>query len=127
MKALLILDNAPCHPPAEELVKTTRDEKIWTIYMPPNVTPLIQPMDQNPIRLMKMHYRSSILSKIVSSESENITELLKNLNLYDAASMISLGWYNIKQETLAKSWNKLLYSNDLEFDEEDDIPLSSLI
>lgn len=127
LKALLILDNAPSHPSAEELVKTTKDGKIWTIYMPPNVTPLIQPMDQNAIRLVKMQYRSSLPSKIVSSESNDIVGFLKGHTLYDAASMLGLAWNSLKQDTLSKCWNKILYATDLEFDEEDDIPLERLM
>lgn len=90
MKALLILDNAPSHPCAEDLVKQTEDGKIWVIYMPPNVTPLIQPMDQNATRLVKLHYRNSLLSKIVTSAPDNVVNFLKYVNLYYALCMIGL-------------------------------------
>lgn len=126
IKALLILDNAPSHPPAEELVKTTKDGKIWTLYLPPNVTPLIQPMDQNAIRILKMNYRNHLLSKIVSSKTEIVVDFLKNLNLYDAAYMIDLAWKKIKKECLENCWNKIMSSESDNFDEEDEIPLSRL-
>ena len=84
VNALLILDNAPSHPPEDQLVKFTKDGKIWTIFMPPNVTPLIQPMNQNAIHLVKLQYRNSLLSKIISSGADDITIFLKYLNLYDA-------------------------------------------
>ncbi|XP_037817448.1 jerky protein homolog-like [Lucilia sericata] len=126
IKALLILDNAPSHPPKDQLVKSTKDGKIWTIFMPPNVTPLIQPMDQNAIRLVKLQYRNSLLSKIISLGAEDIVLFLKNINLYEATSMISLAWKNLKADTLANCWHKLLKSNNGDFDEEDDIPLAQL-
>lgn len=44
-KAVLLLDNAPAHGPNDEL--SFRDGKIQTLFMPPNCTPLIQPMGQN--------------------------------------------------------------------------------
>ncbi|XP_052749794.1 jerky protein homolog-like [Galleria mellonella] len=44
-KALLLLDNAPGHPSEEEL--TTEDKCITAMFLPPNCTALIQPMDQN--------------------------------------------------------------------------------
>jgi len=43
------LDNAPSHPSEEELMK--RDIK--AIFLPPNVTSLIQPMDQGVIEWLK--------------------------------------------------------------------------
>lgn len=36
------MDNCPAHPGEEELVSGD----IKTIFLPPNVTPLLQPMDQ---------------------------------------------------------------------------------
>ncbi|XP_066246446.1 jerky protein homolog-like [Euwallacea similis] len=64
-KAILLLDNAPSHPPAENL--RSNNGNIFAFYMPPNVTPLIQPMDQNVIRITKLHYRSSLLSSIADT------------------------------------------------------------
>lgn len=126
LKALLILDNAPSHPSAEELVKDTADGKIWVLNMPPNVTPLIQPMDQNAIRLLKLHYKNSLLSRIVASKEPDIAVFFKSFTLYDAVTAIDLGWKSISEESLAKCWNKLFPKNK-EFEEEDDIPLSSLL
>lgn len=45
VKTLLLLENAPSHPPENEL--TIEDGCIFVMFMPPNVKPLIQPMDQN--------------------------------------------------------------------------------
>ncbi len=43
-KALLLLDNCSAHPDEDELVSS--DGKIKAVFLPPNVTSLIQPMDQ---------------------------------------------------------------------------------
>ncbi|XP_046803799.1 jerky protein homolog-like [Lucilia cuprina] len=77
LNAILLLDNAPSHPPAEELVKQTHSGKIWAHYMPPNVTPLIQPMDQNAIRLLKLHYKNSLLSRLFSTPEQNVSLFFK--------------------------------------------------
>lgn len=125
-KAVLILDNAPCHPPVDELVKETSEGKIWVLYMPPNVTPLIQPMDQNAIKLVKLHYKNSLLYRIIGSD-DDILSVLKKLNLYDAAMMITQSFASVKESSLAKCWNKIFIPNEEDFSEEDDIPLSILL
>lgn len=53
-KALLLLDNTPGHPSGEEL--TTEDKCITAMFLPPNCTTLIQPMDQNIIQFVKQDY-----------------------------------------------------------------------
>ncbi|XP_055850447.1 tigger transposable element-derived protein 1-like [Episyrphus balteatus] len=64
LKALLIIDNAPCHPSAEELRYLNGD--ICTMFLPPNVTALVQPLDQNGIRITKLHYKSNLLSLVIA-------------------------------------------------------------
>ncbi|XP_053949240.1 jerky protein homolog-like, partial [Anastrepha ludens] len=56
IKALLLIDNAPSYPNEAEL--TTENGQISAMFMPPTVTPLIQPMDQNAIKITKLHYRN---------------------------------------------------------------------
>lgn len=41
-RAVLLLDNAPTHPDADEL----KDGDIKAMFLPPNVTAICQPMDQ---------------------------------------------------------------------------------
>jgi hypothetical protein len=50
-----ILDNAPGHPSGEQL--KLRDGLIEVILLPPNCTPLLQPVDQNAIQFVKSHYK----------------------------------------------------------------------
>ena len=69
-----MIDNAPCHASPEEL--TSDDGNIITMFLPPNCTPLIQPMDQNPIRLIKISYKKTLLTHIVSEKNE-IGDFLK--------------------------------------------------
>ncbi len=48
-KAVLLLDNCSAHPNEDELVSS--DGKIRAKFLPPNVTSLIQPMDQGVLRV----------------------------------------------------------------------------
>ncbi|XP_066261193.1 jerky protein homolog-like [Euwallacea similis] len=125
-KAILLLDNAPSHPPAENL--RSNDGNIFAFYMPPNVTPLIQPMDKNVIRITKLYYRSSLLSSIVSSKSENLSKLLKELTIKDAVINLSRAWSRLQADTIRKCFVNILNfegSKNEEYSEED-IPLSIL-
>lgn len=119
IKALLLLDNAPSHPPEQQL--RSKDGSIFVMYMPPNVTPLIQPMDQNVIRLTKLHYRKFLLSSVLSKNPENITESLKQTTLREAVLNLHMAWNAINQQTIQKCWNNLFCSSD---EDEDDVPLS---
>ena len=53
-KAVLVLDNCPAHPDAEELIRD--DGNIFAHFLPPNVTSLIQPMVQGVLIALKRRY-----------------------------------------------------------------------
>lgn len=61
VKALLLFDNAPAHPNVDEL--SGNDGKIVCMTLPPNTTPLIQPMDQGIIEACKRLYRTKFLNE----------------------------------------------------------------
>lgn len=60
VKAILLLNNAPCHPSAE----TFAVGDIKVLYLPPNTTAILQPCDQGIIETLKRFFRSR-LSKYI--------------------------------------------------------------
>lgn len=122
-KALLLLDNAPSHPSESEL--KPEDGNIIAMFMPPNVTPLIQPMDQNAIKITKLYYRNSLLASIAAKDS-NLIECMKRLTLKEAVILLADSWNRVSAETLAKCWANILSFLVNEEDDEDNIPLSVL-
>ena len=62
-KALLLLDNAPAHPDAEQLV--CADGKIRTMFLPPNANTIIQPMDLGVIVSCKLFYQRKYLDEVI--------------------------------------------------------------
>lgn len=118
IRAILLLDNAPCHPAAAEL--KSEDGLISVMYMTPNVTPLIQPMDQNVIRITKLYYRSSLLTSIISNK-EGICEAIKKITIKDAVINLYAAWSRLDAITISKCWNNILSEEE---PDEDDIPLS---
>ena len=98
-KAILILDNCRAHPPACELVSGS----IFTVYLPPNETTLIQPMDQGIIQNFKHFFRSSLLRKMVNSELD-ILAFQDKYTLRDAIYNIALSWKDVTAKTIRNCW-----------------------
>jgi hypothetical protein len=119
-KALLILDNAPGHP--DDL--SSDDKKIVVMFLPPNVTPLVQPMDQNVIQAVKLHYRKCLLKRVVASEDADIGAELKRVNLNDVVIRLAEAWENVRPELIQHSWSKLLTQVDDGWSDDDNLPLS---
>ncbi|KAL1489680.1 hypothetical protein ABEB36_013622 [Hypothenemus hampei] len=78
--------------------------QIVTMFLQPNVTPLIQPMDQNTIQRTKLYFRNSLL----------INDMIN----------LAIAWNRISNTTIAKCW-KLILSDSVE-DEEDNLTFSTL-
>ena len=128
-RALLLLDNAPSHPEEKEL--RSRDGLVCVLYLPPNCTPLLQPMDQHVIQAIKIHYRKQLLLDLIADDTEP-AEALKCFNLKNAIFNLHTSWENVSAELIKKSWKKLwplnIHENlgDEYDDEEDLMPLAEL-
>ncbi|KAJ8887326.1 hypothetical protein PR048_013541 [Dryococelus australis] len=73
-KSCVVQDNAPCHPTEEEF----RDGYTFVKFLPPNVTGLIQPMDQGAIEATKWRYRKKlILSLLEQQEADPSANFIK--------------------------------------------------
>lgn len=94
LKALLLLDNAPAHPLEDDLQSI--DENFTILYMPPNCTALIQPMDQNVIQNIKVNYKKKLLLQVFGQQEVNpeytVTEVLKQNTMKDAVFSLAQSW-----------------------------------
>jgi len=79
LKCLLVMDNAPAYPPglADELMEEL--DFITLKFLPPNTTPLIQPMDQQVISNFKKLYTKALFQMCfeVTSDTINTQRLLE--------------------------------------------------
>ncbi|XP_054087836.1 tigger transposable element-derived protein 4-like [Zeugodacus cucurbitae] len=119
-KVLLFVDNYTAHP---------RDVKnklknIQLAYFPPNMTSLLQPMDQGIIYNMKQHYRKRILTNILAQLDEGTSVF--TIDLLHAIRNLSTVWdVYVKPETIANCFRKAGFSKDAmhnpseQWDEED--------
>lgn len=123
-KALLLIDNAPSHPPAHQLV--SEDGKICAMFLPPNCTALIQPMDQNAINITKRLYKKKLASYFVAAE--DVHAALKSLNLRDCVNYLSDAWNELGVPMVASCFNKILQGSSCEqWTAEDQIPLAEIM
>ena len=105
-KVLLIMDNCSAHPSDEEL--NTDDGSAKSHFLPPNVTSLIQPVDQDVLKCMKRIYRKSLLRDLIAQGGDNMITYLNGLHMLNVVERISTIWNQISPETIRKSWNKLI-------------------
>ncbi|GBN70026.1 Tigger transposable element-derived protein 1 [Araneus ventricosus] len=74
MQALLVLDNAPAHPPNLEDDILEEFKFIKVLYLPPNTTPILQPMDQQAISNFKKLYTKHLFRRCFEvTENTNLT------------------------------------------------------
>ncbi|GFS79232.1 tigger transposable element-derived protein 1 [Nephila pilipes] len=83
VQALLILDNAPAHPPNLEDDILEEFKFIKVLYLPPNTTPILQPMDQQGISNFKKLYTKHLFRRCFEA------------------------WLGVTTRTLTSAWKKL--------------------
>jgi hypothetical protein len=103
-KAVLLLDNAPSHP--NETILKSRDGNICVKFLPPNVTALIQPMDQGVISALKRNYRSTLLQKRIE-EGNDLKTFWKGYTILDAIYEVHSTWQKTQPLTIVRSWKKI--------------------
>lgn len=94
VRAVLLLDNAPAYPSADTLV--AHNGQIRVMYLPPNTTSLIQPMDQGIISALKRKYTRRYLDEVLVVLEDNSdlvedtrgTRTLANIKTYNIRSAI---------------------------------------
>lgn len=123
--AILLLDNAPSHYEGNQL--ESDDGLIKVIYLPPNTTALIQPMDQNVIQCIKMKYRIQLANELLASI--NVDDRIKTFNMKDAVFMLNNAWADTNTSVIRKSWKQLYgFNDDIEICEQEDLlPITKLI
>jgi hypothetical protein len=92
-KILLLLDNCTSHPKLEL-------SHIKLLFIPPNTTSLIQPLDQGIIKAFKFKYRRYFLRHLISKLEANISNPLKYVTVLDAINWIQKSWNEVTELTI---------------------------
>lgn len=108
-KALIIVDNAPSHP----IYIDDLSDNLKFLFMPPNTTSLIQPMDQGVISVFKSYYLRRTFKQLIiaiddsEKNSTTIPEFWKTFNVLDAINNISESWNEVTPSCMNGVWRKI--------------------
>ncbi|XP_062523895.1 jerky protein homolog-like [Corticium candelabrum] len=107
-KAVLLLDNCSAHPNEEDLISA--DGKVIAKFLPPNVTSLIQPMDQGVLVSIKRRYRKKMLQDLIlqNDRGVSIIDFVCGINMMEISDKVSASWDEITPRTIRLSWRKIL-------------------
>ncbi|XP_059549399.1 tigger transposable element-derived protein 1 isoform X1 [Myotis daubentonii] len=111
LQALLVLDNAPAHPPNLEDDILEEFKFIKVLYLPPNITPILQPMEQQVVSNFKKLFTKHLFRHCFEvTESTNLTlrEFWKDhYNIVTCLRIIDMAWQGVTKRTLTCAWRKL--------------------
>lgn len=113
-KIALLLDNCPAHPHITTL------NNIELVFLPPNTTSLIQPLDQGIIKTFKTNFRTNMRKWIINAIEVNpqqASEVVKRLSVLDALHMTVEAWNKVTETTICNCFKKgLKLSGEQDFD-----------
>jgi hypothetical protein len=104
-KITLTLDNCPAHPGASLLVSGS----VRVVYLPPNCTSIIQPMDQGILRSLKYYYRQQLMQKLIVAydRGQGVDGFKKEFNIKNAIWNLTKAWTDVTAATLKDAWHNL--------------------
>ena len=119
-KVALLIDNFPAYPEIKNLTN------INLIFLPPNTTSALQPMDQGVIRSLKAHYRKKVVRLCIKAVESN--KLLPKISILQALKHLASSWNAVSEETTVNCFKKsdITQSNQQAAVNDDDDPFKSL-
>ena len=97
-KVALLIDNCPDHP------KTKNLTNINLIFLPPNTTSVLQPIDQGAIRSLKAHYRKKVVPLCIKAVESN--KLLPQISILQPMKNLVSSWNAVSKETIVNCFKK---------------------
>lgn len=98
---LLLLDNCPAHPSFEL-------SHVKLVFLPPNTTSHLQPLDAGIIAAVKKFYRQRLEQRLLLTmdDANTASQLAKSIDVKDAILWLRHGWDCLKQSTIVKCFQK---------------------
>jgi len=111
LKALLIMDNAPAHPPSLQDYMLPEFDFVTVKFLPPNTTPLIQPMDQQVISNFKKLYTKALFQRCFEATTNTdlaLRDFWKNhFTIAHSITLIDKAWQEVSNRTMNSAWRNL--------------------
>ncbi|XP_033322035.1 jerky protein homolog-like [Megalopta genalis] len=104
-KVILILDNSRGYN-LQFLKELQKDERFQIVFLPPNTSHLLQPIDQV-LEKTKKSYRHKMLS-IATSYPDGIQEFYSNYDLKDCIHLLHEAWLEMNILEIRNSWKVLI-------------------
>lgn len=131
LKCILVLDNAPAHPPGLEEQIHPDFDFIKVLYLPPNTTSILQPMDQQVIANFKKLYTKHLFKRcfeVTESTQLTLREFWKShYDIVHCLKIIEKAWGEVSRRTLKSAWRKLWAIPTEEEAVDDPAPLEDII
>ena len=102
-KIALIIDNCRSHPFVEL-------SNIKLIFLPPNTTSVLQPMDAGVIHSVKSQYRVMLCQKLIALMEVKPNPSTKDFNLFDSLLMLEKSWSEVSVTTIENCFRKCGFS-----------------
>jgi hypothetical protein len=119
-KILLLVDNCPAHPHIQDL------SNIKLVFLPPNATSVLQPVDMGIIKSFKGCFRRFLVLQLIDRRERGLHD---NVSLLDSTRLMKDAWDTVTPATVINCFRKSgLSSGEFSVGDqninEDDLPLS---
>ena len=104
-KVILLVDN--CIARKLKSTEFQEDSQFEILFLPPNTTSTIQPMNQGVILKAKRIYHCRMLRRVVSYFG-SIQEFSQKYNLKDCIDLLDEAWGEISASDIRNSWNNIM-------------------
>ena len=99
-KVLLIVDNCTAHDKSLPLKATE------LLFLPPNATSKLQPLDQGIIQNVKVHYRTAHLLELIAHIDAGLASNDFKISLLDSLMMLKRAWDKVSPATISNCFKK---------------------
>nr|XP_006817587.1 PREDICTED: tigger transposable element-derived protein 4-like [Saccoglossus kowalevskii] len=106
----------PAHPAVKNL------KAIKLVFLPPNTTSKLQPMDQGVIRNFKCFYRQRVVQRMLVNLDSG--ETLPTINVKDAIDMLHSSWHKVTDTTIANCFRKVSFVHPPNPDVEQEVSIA---
>ena len=89
-KVLLVVDNCSAHEKIQPQLKATE-----LLFLPPNATTKLQPLDQGIIQNIKVHYRTANLLKLIAHIDAGMPREDFRITILEAMTMLKQVWNRV--------------------------------